>query len=335
MEPLAEQFDSALSCIEISGPKADRVKDAHTEVRTILEADATLKDWGVDTVLIGSYARRTGIYPGNDVDIFTKMTALDTSASPSAVFGAVETVLVSHYGPRVTPRTRSLKIDFADDGFSVDVVPAVASPPHWAIPSKDRDHWAATSGESWVVTDPELVTELTRRRNQTPLVGSRGAYVPTVKLVRQARSHHLDERRPGGLYVELLTYWAFESGIDEQTFAECFSRALAFIRNHLAGDEPLTDPALGALYTPSLTQSERGDALAVFDVLNANATRALVADRCEAAVLWRQILGVNDRGVAFPLPEGCSETGKELSGISAITSRGSDEARGFGDDRLV
>lgn len=39
--------------------------------------------------MIGSYARNTGVYPGNDVDVFTKLTKLDTSASPTGVFELV------------------------------------------------------------------------------------------------------------------------------------------------------------------------------------------------------------------------------------------------------
>ncbi|MFV1991728.1 MAG: nucleotidyltransferase, partial [Acidimicrobiales bacterium] len=286
--------------------------------------------WGIDTVLIGSYARRTGIHPGKDVDVFSKMTSLDTSVSPAGVYEGVSRVLTAHYGNRVTPRSRSLKIDFSADGFSVDAVPAVRVDEKWAIPAKDATSWSKSTEEAWVLTDPERLTDLTQARNQAPTVNGQGAYVPTVKLARQVRSHHLRDHRPGGLYIEFACYWAFEQGAGAETFAACLHGVLQHAAGHLRDGEALIDPALGTPYSPSLTSTEREAAASLFGSLASSASEALNADRCKAAALWRAILGRNDRGAVFPLPEGCDETGRELTGITAVSSRGTDEARGFG-----
>jgi tRNA nucleotidyltransferase (CCA-adding enzyme) len=80
MHALAAQFRSALQAIEIKDERRDHAIAAHTEIRTYLEADSTLRDWGVETVLIGSYARHTAIWPGKDVDVFTKLTRLSVGA---------------------------------------------------------------------------------------------------------------------------------------------------------------------------------------------------------------------------------------------------------------
>ena len=93
MAILRKQFNDALTNIEISGRKATRAQEAHTQIRCVLEADPKLKEWGVDTILIGSYSRDTGIYPGKDVDVFAKMTLLDTSALPREVYDEVWRVL--------------------------------------------------------------------------------------------------------------------------------------------------------------------------------------------------------------------------------------------------
>jgi tRNA nucleotidyltransferase (CCA-adding enzyme) len=66
-------------------------------VRAALDTSAQLREWGLETILIGSYARHTGIRPGKDVDIFAKLTELDTSASPQIVFDEVEAALVRHF----------------------------------------------------------------------------------------------------------------------------------------------------------------------------------------------------------------------------------------------
>lgn len=108
METLPQQFDDALRAIEITKTKRDRVVAAHKEIRKLLHADPLLVAWGIETVLIGSYARRTGIYPGKDVDVFLKLTELTTSANPQEIFDLVETIICDAYGDRAEPQRRSI-----------------------------------------------------------------------------------------------------------------------------------------------------------------------------------------------------------------------------------
>lgn len=155
---LSDQFKGALTRLEL-GEKRARVEAAHNEIRELLESDELLCSWGVDTVLIGSYARHTAIYPGKDVDVFTKLTKLDTTANPTVVFEGVRNVLVRHYGNRATPQQRSITVTFPSDGdeedFHVDVVPAVSNGDRWAIPRHDTTLWSAPDVlERWVETDP-------------------------------------------------------------------------------------------------------------------------------------------------------------------------------------
>ena len=110
-----------------------------TEVRQLLEADAELSEWGIDTRLIGSYARQTAQYPGKDVDPLLRFTALSVWHRPEKLYDAVERVLVEAYGVkgedqggRITRQSRSLKIEFQEpedhfsqDAFAIDAVPAV------------------------------------------------------------------------------------------------------------------------------------------------------------------------------------------------------------------
>lgn len=335
METLPQQFDDALTRIEVSTERRDLAKAAHEEVRSLLETDPTLRDWGVDTALIGSYARSTAIHPGKDVDVFVKLTELDRSTSPEVVFGAVKDVLIAEYGSRAFAQKRSVKIDFDFDreGFAIDAVPAVRSGHRWAIPDRDTARWiGGESGEGWIETDPERLSELTTAMNSGVSIGNRGAYVPTVKLLRQARRHHLGDAKPGGLYFELLTYWAFEAGISGGSFAELLAVALRYAASHLAGAELLVDPALGSACDPQPSPEERAVAAECFDDLASKAEAALVASRCQAAVPWRAILGQNSRGYCFPIPPGCDEDGREMKDISAVAATGSREPSGFAAD---
>lgn len=335
METLSSQFEKALSLIEISGKKRERAIKAHEEMRAVLESSEELQKLGIDTVLIGSYARHTGIYPGRDVDVFAKLTKLDTSAEPRPAFERVCQVLVDHYGDRAEPQRRSIKVsfDYDGDGFAVDAVPAVRLGERWALPNRDRDNWGDPD-RRWIETDPEYLGELTRERNKNPKVDDQGAYVPTVKLVRQIRREHRGDEKPGGLYFELLTYWAFGAGVNGDSFAGILAETLRSISGQLASGAVVIDPVLGKPYKPTPEPADLAAAASVFVQLADDAERALGESHCPAAAIWRRIIGRNDRGTCFPLPEGCDEAGRELAGaVTAVTARGSREAGGFGSCR--
>lgn len=329
---LTEQFKGALARLEL-GEKRKRAEAAHKEIRELLERDKKLCSWGVDTVLIGSYARHTAIYPGKDVDVFTKLTKLDTSANPRTVFEAVRDVLVARYGERAEPQARSIKVSFSSDGeedFHVDVVPAVRNGERWAIPRRDTRRWDAPEvAERWVETDPGKMTELTTAMNATLEVDGQGAYVPVVKLVRQTRRHHRVKEKPGGFYFELMTYWAFAADMYGDSFAELFAKTLRAIATQLESGASLIDPVLGREYKPPPDPDDREASAAVFSDLASKAEQALTLDRCPAAAIWRSILGDNDRGPIFPLPPGCDEKGNEIKNVAAVAAVGSKEASGF------
>jgi Second Messenger Oligonucleotide or Dinucleotide Synthetase domain len=283
METLPDQFKGALARIEL-GEKRKRVVAAQMEIRGYLEEDEQLCVWGVDTVLIGSYARHTAIYPGKDVDVFTKLTKLDTSADPNAVFEAVRRVLVAKYGDRAEPQSRSIKVTFPIEGeedFAVDVVPAVRMDSRWAIPRHDRERWKSTDpGERWRETDPEKLTELSAKLNDKVKVDDQGAYVPVVKLVRQTRRHHRGEEKPGGFYFELMTYWTFMADPDGESFAELFAATLRSLATQLASSTPLTDPVLDKPYKPEPDPEDREAAADLVVGLATKAELALTVARC-------------------------------------------------------
>lgn len=333
MEDLADQFRKALARIEISGKKRDRAIAAHTEIREVLEGSKALCALGVDPVLIGSYARQTGIYPGKDVDVFVKLTKLDTSAPPQDVYNAVRDVLVAKYGNRAEEQPRSVKVSFDTDGdgFAVDAVPAVRMGTRWAIPRRNRERWGAPdTSERWVETDPEHLGKLTERLNGKFKVDGQGAYVPTVKLVRQTRRHNMRDRKPGGLYFELLTYWSFMGGaVSGDCFAQIFAETLRAIANQLASGQVVTDPVLERPYRPTPESADLANAAQTFSALAAKAEEALRVERCQAALQWRQILGSNDRGPCFEFPAGCDERGEPIRRVKAVAAVGSEEAGSF------
>ena len=325
MATLQSQFDEALRNIEINDDKAERAIKAHTEIRALLENDEQLRKWGVDTKLIGSYSRDAGIYPGKDVDVFVKLAELDTEATPKDVYNAVWQALAKQYGDikdggRAQQQARSVKVEFPDDdlSFAVDAVPAVRDGERWAIPTKDRNRWAASTGR-WVTTDPERFGELSSALSTaewSPAVGGRNAYKPIVKLMRQARRTHLGERRPGGLFVEFAIYEAWNSGrVAGNEWGSLFAQTLRQVAQRFADAAwfPLHDPALNAPVEPPIAEEDLANAATIFLELADKADVALNADDGKAAVEWREILESNERcDSVFPLPHGYDDTGKRV-----------------------
>lgn len=332
MNTLDTQFEQALTMLELSATKRARAIAAHLEVRAYLETDPDLRDRGVDTVLIGSYKRSTSIRPGRDVDIFVKLPNSDDD--PDTVYRLVKDALARKYKERLSEGRRSVKIDFGADGFSVDVVGAVPRDSHWAIPEINPPVFEATGQRTeWEDTDPEMFAEQIATRNgEDPKVGDRGALVPTIKLVRQTRKAHLGDAKPGGLYFEILTYWAFEGGVTGGSFAEILANTLTWIEERLTriGTEPLIEPSLLVPYFPPPKPDELALATATFAGLAAEAQVALRSDDdCAASAAWRRILGKNDDGSVFPLPTGCTEDGRKVAAVTANPAVGPRSERGF------
>jgi type III secretion system FlhB-like substrate exporter len=326
MQTLPSEFSGALTRIQVDPRPAIT---AQTEVRGVLEMSDRLRQQGVDTILIGSYSRDTGIHPPKDVDIFAKLRKLDAaSALPKNVYELVRDVLVAEYGARATPQHRSVKISFPN-GFCADVVPAVQFGTHWAIPTRDTVLWADPK-QRWTVTDPERLAVLVSQRNVNPTVNGQGAFVPTVKLMRQIREHHLGDRKPGGLYIEMAAYWAFQRTLTfGSSFAEILASAMQVISDQLVTGAVLNDPALGTPYAPAPSRADLIAAGNRFRQLSEKARSALQMDICQAAVIWRQILGKNADGPCFPLPDGCDEHGRRVAPIAAVAATGPNEARPF------
>jgi hypothetical protein len=281
---------------------------AHVEVRSVLRASSALIAHGLDDVLIGSYARRVPIWPGKDVDVFGRLlaeTVLLISPDAAYEYELFRRALTPFADQgRLTPQPRSLNIAFGPKrapaaasiqaaakeyrwdsqrvervvanlgevvfDFSVDVVPAVRWGDHYGIPEIGRlagTHERRRT-DDWRKTNPVSLTELTRKRNRSPRIGGAGAYVRTVKAVKQVKVHHLLDAKPSSLYYEFILYEGFASGaITGETWADITASALRYIASRLStvGTDPVCDPVLQQPYMPEPSASDIEAARAVFD----------------------------------------------------------------------
>lgn len=355
-QPLTNQFAEAQSRVNL-GRRRLVAQAAHLEVRAVLKLSPELQSHGLHDVLIGSYARDTGIWPGKDVDIFGKLTKDSVETiTPGAAYNLFLATLSKRFDGRLVPQPRSIKIEFGPSEdrrpraeflqqmsatavdvfpFSVDVVPAVANGTIWAIPSGDRDDWTRSApAKRWIDTDPEQLSNLTTQQNDGLKIGSQGAYVPTVKAIRQIRRHHLGDAKPGGFYLELCTYEAFaEQQANGTSWAEITATTLSSVARRLsrAVSDPLCDPVLERPYLPAPDPAALSHAAGVFAQLAQRANAALSMDLCQGSANWRWIFGSNGKGPVFPLPSNCNEDGTLVVPAPVRSPlRGSNEARGFG-----
>ena len=163
----------------------------------------------------------------------------------------------------------------------------------------------------------------------SPRVSDRPAYKPIVKLVRQIRETHLGDKRPGGLYLEFVTFEAWRSGlVAGSEWDVLLARTLQRLADRFrqAGVNPLRDPVLGTPVDPPLSAGQVEQAAAILGKLAAAADRALPMNDTDAATEWRKILGGNDRAnPVLPYPP---NTGGRVG--STVTTAGVGAASGTG-----
>lgn len=310
MADLHLQFTRAKSKVEASEEDKSNAAEAHKNVRACLEADETLKSYGIDTILIGSYKRRVAIRRVKDVDVLSKLPHVPTDVEPKRLLSDFTNILKETYGSeQVKVQSRSVKVDFPDFGLAVDVVPARLCRSSSYIEIPDRS-------EGWQQTNPEQLTELTTEMNRF----YDDNYVPLVKLIRQTRRHNL-ESRPGGFYFEILTYHAAGSGLDRRSTASLFTSALRHIAGQLSlavSGYPVLDPTMpGESISIRATDIQMRTAAKKFADLASKAEIALEAGDCPAAKAYQEIFGRNDdKEWVFEMPARCNEDGTAKPSIA-------------------
>lgn len=341
MPQLITQFREALRNVEPTEADKKNAPKAHVEVRDTLSADPTLSDWGIDSILIGSYKRHVSIRRMKDVDVLGRLTALPDDVDPDELLENFERVLKAAFGAdRVKRQARSVQVAFpALDDLYVDAVPARP----WTSPSGEDAWQLPKRGEAgWQATNPERLTELSRELNDQ----FDGEYVRVVKLLRQTRRSLMGKKRPGGLAVEMGAVLAFQSGdVSGGTIGELYASALtctgevlydAFVLGY-----GLEDPTLaGEKLTIRGDDADKRSLATRFVDAGKRAQEAIDAvddDKCAAAKTLRDILGqaVDDRGdedFVFPTPGDCNPDGtrKAFTEVRAGDARVAGGNRRFG-----
>lgn len=370
---LSAQFGEMHSNIAL-GDRALVAIAAHVQVRSVLRNSKPLGAHGLEDVLVGSYARKVSIWPGKDVDVFGRLMGETVqSISPDEAYGLFDRALKPFDDQgRLTRQPRSLKVSFGPDrtpspkyvqsaaeeygwsrsrvdrvianldqlgfDFSVDVVPAVRWDSHYGIPEVGRPDARADRRRTgaWLQTNPVQLLQETKERNRNLTVAGAGAFVRTVKALKQAKAHHLNDLKPSFLYYEFALHEGCANGdVEGDAWAGLTASALAFLAARLADVDahPVCDPVLSVPYQPAPSATETAAARSVLETLARRARQAVTTQhRCQAAIEWRQVFGGNLKlDDVFPLPPGCRSTGRAMgaAGAANVATGGTGE-RSFG-----
>jgi hypothetical protein len=322
MAHLNNQFTKALATIEPDSTDKTNAPLAHERVREVLERDDQLREYGADTILIGSYKRSVSIKRMKDVDVFTRLADIPSDVEAQDLLDHVFTVLNTEFGKdadghrRTKRQDRSVQVSFPEYDLYVDAVPARASTRAdgaWEIPQRGDSN-------AWVATNPDRLTSLTTAMNST----HDGFYVRTVKLMRQVRRNLLNKgAKPGGFFIEIATYNAFNSGrVSGTDHAEYFVSALeevsAILTDHVLLGVPLTDPTMdNASIAVRATSDEFETIQTRFANAAVEARNALNEDDPgAAAITFRKLLGKDPDGKwIFEMPPGYNEDGIKKASI--------------------
>lgn len=300
-------FDAALAAIEPQQGDKDAASRAHSEVRKVLSRDELLSDWGINSVLIGSYKRQVSIRRIKDVDVFCRLESIPDNVSGVQALNEFYRVLKDEYGEEsITRQARSLSVEVpAWDGLHVDAVPARRAGEFWEIPDRKDPE------SGWQETNPDELTRLSSLMNTE--LGE--LYVPCVKLMRQTR-RTLIGNHPGGLFVEMALYEACYQGlVSGDSMRNFYISALGgvsqIINAKVLDSEEIPDPTRPGEYLEfRATDDEWATAADTFRVAAAQADHARSAPRCVAEATFHRLLGRNsDNEVVYALPADCNADG--------------------------
>lgn len=276
-----EAFDIFDGELKLDPVERLRAEKCHDEITMLLKGAGLI----VDAFLQGSFRRKTMIKPLRDIDKVVILAEQLRGLAPDQVMDRLETVLAKKY-PHVTfERTRhSLKLDFGEDTFCFDVVPA------WESDTNDDDVMIADReprdpAMPWKRSNTRRLIHLVEQRNKA----TKGTLVHAVRMIKHLVVEHMDAVVPG-LHVEAFAYPAIAKSM---TYAKACVVILESAVSLLASG--YTDPTGVDKLSTRLTESERVKALAAFRTAATHAREAhdlaLAGDDANAVRGWHGILG--------------------------------------------
>src|SRR5215218_1712687 len=302
MLTLSEYFTEFISNIEPPAHRLAVAKDIPNEVRRYLKDSGDFETVDPHSRLTGSYKRHTAVHNIKDVDFLVFVHYEGEKPKPTDVLKELRAALddlpeTLGYGGRAQTlrgQRRSVHVEFDDEDFHLDVVPALipnGTDAKLLVPDRT---WAR-----WVDSHPLGYGKALSELN----AASGKKLVPLIKMFKHWRTFQMQRNRPKSYWLECLVYRHVDRGwvtTDSKSYAELFTDLLRSVHGRVrdkldnGGVPTIPDPMLGNNVAFNWERSAFESFMRRLDESIGWAEQALRKDQDqldEAVELWQKVLG--------------------------------------------
>lgn len=317
-DTVAEAFDRYDEHLKLDPDERDAAREVHNCIRDVLHAAGII----VSAFLQGSFARKTMLAPLKDIDMIVILASAhehlrDDPAGPAKAMQTIIEALCVEFPDATFERGRhAVKIDFGDDGFTFDCVPA------FEAGNAARDVLIANTDDgTWDRSNTRALIATVQERNQD----CDGRWVHHARMckdfVAKVLAWLVPDKLPG-LVSESICHAAVTGPMSHP---EAMAAVLRTGARMLSG--PISDPTGVDVLTDKTPDRVLDAAQAAFASASDKAEQALqlaaASDEAAAVELWHAIFGEG-----FPPAPGLS-VDAAISGLlsGGVTATGRPTAR--------
>jgi Second Messenger Oligonucleotide or Dinucleotide Synthetase domain len=268
----------------------------------------------VDFFLQGSFARKTMIAPLRDIDKVVILAPgwanLQTTAGgPDKAMDLIQNVIATKWPAATFDRTRhSLKVDFGENNFSFDLVPA------FETTTDDNDvEIADRKTGGWRRSNTRRLIAVVQERNEE----CGGRFIHQARMVKSFVRNLLGDEFPG-LHAEAIAYVAITTTMaDADAVAAVLSTAVVALRDGYY--DPTGVDRLSDRLDPNLRQRAKAAFLRASEGAQEALRLQWAGDQLAAIRLWSTILGAPFPDVA---PQSVDQTFRIAAAGGSITTAG-------------
>ena len=287
MPTVAQAFEQFMQSLELH---AGEDREAKRQERNVF--DAMRRRLGPrESILSGSYGRKTAIRPLHDIDLFLIFTASGSGKAnpPGEFLKRVMDALEEEFpGKQARLQNRSVNIEFNGTGIGFDVVPALEDPQHPGI------YWIPDMRQGkWIKSNPRRHMEACDTANASAAQRLK----PLVKAIK--RWNQLQGKPVPSFLLEVMAYagiGSFRPDLKLSVYAQGMAHLFKFMSERIlsewrepAGLGPSVNSGVGEGHLLQGQQRLTGAAR--------KAGRALELERLGdtpgANALWRELLGTD------------------------------------------